>query len=114
MTSRLQDDFPGVDFNFCQYIEDNVEEAASGVKGENSVKLFGGDPETLEKTANRIKDVMATVPGIADAGGVFFVLAADGAHRRGQSEGGAVRAGTGRHQYDHPGRHRRANGERPV
>jgi cobalt-zinc-cadmium resistance protein CzcA len=58
--------FPGVDFNFSQYIEDNVEEAASGVKGENSVKLFGGDLETLEKTANKIKDVMATVPGITD------------------------------------------------
>ncbi|HEY1413742.1 MAG TPA: efflux RND transporter permease subunit, partial [Rhodopila sp.] len=73
MTRRLQDDFPGVDFNFSQYIEDNVEEAASGVKGENSVKLFGGDLETLEKTANKIKDVMATVPGIADLG-VFSSL----------------------------------------
>jgi cobalt-zinc-cadmium resistance protein CzcA len=55
-----------VDFNFSQYIEDNVEEAASGVKGENSVKLFGGDLDTLERTADHIKDVMATVPGIAD------------------------------------------------
>ena len=73
MTRRLQDDFPGVDFNFSQYIEDNVEEAASGVKGENSVKLFGGDLETLEKTANKIKDVMATIPGIADLG-VFSSL----------------------------------------
>ncbi|HEY4043178.1 MAG TPA: CusA/CzcA family heavy metal efflux RND transporter [Rhodopila sp.] len=73
MTRRLQDDFPGVDFNFSQYIEDNVEEAASGVKGENSVKLFGGDLDTLEKTANKIKDVMATVPGIADLG-VFSSL----------------------------------------
>ncbi|HUC66275.1 MAG TPA: CusA/CzcA family heavy metal efflux RND transporter [Stellaceae bacterium] len=58
--------FPGVDFNFSQYIEDNVEEAASGVKGENSVKLFGNDLETLEKTADKIKDIMATVPGITD------------------------------------------------
>ena len=49
MTAKLEDEFPGVDFNFSQYIEDNVEEAASGVKGENSVKLFGGDLETLEK-----------------------------------------------------------------
>jgi cobalt-zinc-cadmium resistance protein CzcA len=73
MTRRLQDDFPGVDFNFSQYIEDNVEEAASGVKGENSVKLFGGDLETLEKTANKIKDVMAAIPGIADLG-VFSSL----------------------------------------
>jgi cobalt-zinc-cadmium resistance protein CzcA len=73
MMQRLEDEFPGVDFNFSQYIEDNVEEAASGVKGENSVKLFGGDLETLEKTANKIKDVMATVPGITDLG-VFASL----------------------------------------
>jgi heavy metal efflux system protein len=58
--------FPGVDFNFSQNIEDNVEEAASGVKGENSVKLFGNDLATLEKTADKIKDIMATVPGITD------------------------------------------------
>jgi heavy metal efflux system protein len=58
--------FPGVDFNFSQNIEDNVEEAASDVKGENSVKLFGNDLGTLEKTAAKIKDVMSTVPGIAD------------------------------------------------
>src|SRR5580698_2004148 len=43
LTSRLQEMFPGVDFNFSQYIQDNVEEAASGVKGENSVKLFGNE-----------------------------------------------------------------------
>ena len=66
MTARLQAAFPGVDFNFSQYIEDNVEEAASGVKGENSVKLFGNDLAILEKTANKMKDAMATVPGIAD------------------------------------------------
>ena len=66
MTDALAGEFPGVDFNFSQYIEDNVEEAASGVKGENSVKLFGNDLEMLEKTADKIKDVMATVPGITD------------------------------------------------
>jgi cobalt-zinc-cadmium resistance protein CzcA len=66
MTDKLQAEFPGVDFNFSQYIEDNVEEAASGVKGENSVKLYGNDLEVLEKTANKMKEVMATVPGVAD------------------------------------------------
>jgi heavy metal efflux system protein len=66
MTNKLQAEFPGVDFNFSQYIEDNVEEAASGVKGENSVKLYGNDLEILEKTAGKMKDVMATVPGITD------------------------------------------------
>jgi cobalt-zinc-cadmium resistance protein CzcA len=66
MTQALSDEFPGVDFNFSQYIEDNVEEAASGVKGENSVKLYGGDLEVLEATANKMADVLRSVPGITD------------------------------------------------
>jgi heavy metal efflux system protein len=66
MTEQLTGQFPGVDFNFSQYIEDNVEEAASGVKGENSVKIFGSDLQVLESTANKMAAVMATVPGITD------------------------------------------------
>jgi cobalt-zinc-cadmium resistance protein CzcA len=66
MTDELVQKFPGVDFNFSQYIEDNVEEAASGVKGENSVKIYGNDLETLEKTANSIAVVLGKVPGITD------------------------------------------------
>src|SRR5208282_5948496 len=68
LTAQFARELPGIDFNFSQDVEDNVEEAASGVKGENSVKLFGGDLETLERTANQIRDVMATVPGITDLG----------------------------------------------
>ena len=66
MTTALEQQFPGVEFNFSQYIEDNVEEAASGVKGENSVKVYGNDLQTLEDTANKIAKVLATVPGITD------------------------------------------------
>jgi cobalt-zinc-cadmium resistance protein CzcA len=66
MTNELGQQFPGVEFNFSQYIQDNVEEAASGVKGENSVKIYGNDLETLEKTADNIAAVMAKVPGITD------------------------------------------------
>jgi heavy metal efflux system protein len=66
MTGSLQQRFPGVEFNFSQYIQDNVEEAASGVKGENSVKIYGNDLDTLEKTANSIAAVLAKVPGITD------------------------------------------------
>ena len=66
MTNSLGQQFPGVEFNFSQYIQDNVEEAASGVKGENSVKIFGNDLETLEKTADSIAAVLAKVPGITD------------------------------------------------
>lgn len=66
MTDALAQEFPGVDFNFSQYIQDNVEEAASGVKGENSVKVFGNDLDTLEKTADEIAAALAKVPGITD------------------------------------------------
>ncbi|WP_137861689.1 MULTISPECIES: CusA/CzcA family heavy metal efflux RND transporter [unclassified Sphingomonas] len=68
MQKKLADRFPGVEFAFSQYIQDNVEEAASGVKGANSIKLFGPDLETLEKTGKQIEAVMAKVPGITDLG----------------------------------------------
>ena len=66
IVTRLQADFPGVEFNFSQYLQDNVAEAVSGVKGENSIKLFGNDLQTLSDTANKIKAVLASVQGIAD------------------------------------------------
>lgn len=66
LSSKLAAEFPGIEFNFSQYIQDNVQESVSGVKGENSIKLFGGDLQTLTKTANDIKAVMKTVPGITD------------------------------------------------
>ena len=63
---KLQDEFPGIEFNFSQYLQDNVAEAVSGVKGENSIKLFGNDLQQLTDTANKIKAVLATVPGVTD------------------------------------------------
>ena len=63
---KLQNEFPGVEFNFSQYLQDNVAEAVSGVKGENSIKLYGNDLRALTDTANKIKAVLATVSGIAD------------------------------------------------
>src|SRR5262249_57305333 len=64
--AKLQTDFPGIEFNFSQYLQDNVAEAVSGVKGENSIKLFGNDLQTLTDTANKIKAQLATVQGITD------------------------------------------------
>ena len=64
--------YPGIDFNFSQNIQDNVEEAMSGVKGENSLKLFGNDFDELTRIAGQIQDVMSKVSGIADIG-VFNV-----------------------------------------
>jgi heavy metal efflux system protein len=60
--------YPGINFNFSQNIQDNVEEAMSGVKGENSLKLFGDDIDVLVSKAAEIRDLMARVPGIEDSG----------------------------------------------
>jgi len=65
---RLQAAYPGVDFEFSQYIEDNVEEASSGVKGANSLKIFGPDLATLQRIAGQIQAEMQKVRGIADLG----------------------------------------------
>ncbi len=64
--------YPGVSFNFSQNIQDNVEEAMSGVKGENSLKLFGDDFNTLTSKAEEIAGVMAKTQGVEDIG-VFKV-----------------------------------------
>src|SRR3954449_4299139 len=66
LLSQLQQKFPCVEFNFSQYLQDNVAEAVSGVKGENSIKLFGNDLQSLTDTANKIKSVLATVQGVTD------------------------------------------------
>ncbi|MCC7346348.1 MAG: efflux RND transporter permease subunit [Variibacter sp.] len=66
MLKSLQAQFPGVEFNFSQYLQDNVSEAVSGVKGENSIKLFGNDLKQLTSTANEIKAVLSTVQGVTD------------------------------------------------
>jgi cobalt-zinc-cadmium resistance protein CzcA len=66
LLAQLQAKFPGVEFNFSQYLQDNVAEAVSGVKGENSVKLFGNDLVALTQTAEKIKAVLSTVQGITD------------------------------------------------
>jgi cobalt-zinc-cadmium resistance protein CzcA len=59
---------PGVIWGFSQPIEDNMEEAVSGVKGELSVKIYGDDLRTLEAKGNEVVAVMSQVPGIADLG----------------------------------------------
>jgi cobalt-zinc-cadmium resistance protein CzcA len=66
LLKQLDSRFPGVEFNFSQYLQDNVSEAVSGVKGENSIKLYGNDLQALTDTANKIKSVLSTVQGITD------------------------------------------------
>jgi heavy metal efflux system protein len=65
--------FPGINFNFSQYIRDNVEEALSGVKGANSVKIRGNDLNILEDLGKRVANVLKSVPGIENVG-VFHIV----------------------------------------
>jgi cobalt-zinc-cadmium resistance protein CzcA len=66
-------EFPGVNFNFSQLIRDNVEEALSGVKGANSVKLFGSDLKVLEEAGQRVANILSDVPGIVNVG-LFHIV----------------------------------------
>ncbi len=68
LSKEMTEAFPGVVFNFSQMISDNVEEAVSGVKGENSIKVVGPDLVTNEKFAEEIVDVMKTIDGVKDLG----------------------------------------------
>jgi len=65
---RLENRFPGIDLEFSQYIEDGVEEASSGVKGANSLKIFGPDMATLQKIGGQIMAQMRQTRGITDLG----------------------------------------------
>jgi cobalt-zinc-cadmium resistance protein CzcA len=76
LTARLQAEFeaalPGVGFNFSQYIQDNVEEALSGVKGANSVKILGPNLMVLEQYAAQVLHEMQQVKGMEDLG-IFHI-----------------------------------------
>jgi cobalt-zinc-cadmium resistance protein CzcA len=73
LQSEFANEFAGITFNFSQYIQDNVEEGLSGVKGANSVKIIGRDLAKLEQISNQVLKEMAKVEGVADLG-VFPVL----------------------------------------
>jgi cobalt-zinc-cadmium resistance protein CzcA len=76
MNAELERKIPGVVWNFSQNIRDNVMEALSGIKGDNSVKIFGPDIDHLELLATKVKNVLQAIDGIESVG----VL-----HVRGQS-----------------------------
>ena len=70
---QFEAEFAGVEFNFSQYIQDNIEEGLSGVKGANSVKIVGPDLRTLEQLADQVLHEMSQIRGVEDLG-VFRVL----------------------------------------
>ena len=66
MGEALRAGFPGTTFGFSQYIQDNVQEAASGIDAENAIKITGPDLDTLRKIAIEIRGVLEKVHGITD------------------------------------------------
>lgn len=68
LSRDLQASFPGVTFNFSQYLADNMEEALSGIKAENSVKVIGPDLFLNESKGQELVDVLSRVPGVKDLG----------------------------------------------
>ncbi|HEV3078214.1 MAG TPA: efflux RND transporter permease subunit [Gemmataceae bacterium] len=73
MNNLLRAELPGIDWNFSQYIRDNVSEALSGVKGDNSVKIIGPDLLELERLAEQVKAALSKVRGVEDVG-VFHIM----------------------------------------
>src|SRR5262249_1724768 len=72
MKAQLDLYLPGVDWNFSQYIRDNVMESLSGIKGDNSVKIIGPELAELEKLAAQVKAKLESVEGIKEVG-IFHV-----------------------------------------
>ncbi|MDB5412217.1 MAG: CusA/CzcA family heavy metal efflux transporter, partial [Rubritepida sp.] len=66
INARLSERFLGVQFSFAQAISDNVQEAASGVKGANAIKVFGPDLDILTARAEQIRGLLTQVRGLTD------------------------------------------------
>jgi cobalt-zinc-cadmium resistance protein CzcA len=73
VNADLEHALPGVNFNFSQYIQDNIQEGISGVKAVNSIKIVGPNLETLSKLAEQVRDEMGKIRGVTDLG-IFPVL----------------------------------------
>jgi cobalt-zinc-cadmium resistance protein CzcA len=66
MDEQFHKEFPEANFGYSQNIEDNVEEALSGVKGDNAIKVYGSDLAADERVANQVNEVVSQVPGMVD------------------------------------------------
>src|SRR5262249_20335862 len=73
MSAELARKLPGIEWAFSQYIRDNVMECISGVKGDNSIKIYGPDLNKLEELAELTKNELAQIRGIYDTG-IYHVM----------------------------------------
>lgn len=73
MDRKLSQEVPYAGWNFSQPIQDNVDEAVSGVRGQNGVKVFGPNLAILAKKAVEVQAALKTVPGVVDTG-IYHVM----------------------------------------
>ena len=80
---KVLEQFPGVDYAFTQPIEMRVSEMLTGVRGDLAIKIFGGDQEALNRTAEAIVAVVEQIPGAEDVftprneGALYYQLTVD-------------------------------------
>ncbi|MCP5117713.1 MAG: efflux RND transporter permease subunit, partial [bacterium] len=64
--SEALETVPGVSYNFTQPMAMRLDEVVAGVKADLAVKIFGEDPRTMERVAERALRILSAVPGAAD------------------------------------------------
>ncbi len=57
---------PGMNYSFTQPIEMRFNEMVSGVRTDLGVKIFGDDFGLLKEKAEKVRDILATIPGASN------------------------------------------------
>ncbi|APG05425.1 metal transporter [Luteibacter rhizovicinus DSM 16549] len=66
MQEALTDALPTAVVSYTQPIQMRIEELISGVRATLALKIYGDDLDQLDRVSAQLKDVLATVPGVAD------------------------------------------------
>ncbi len=111
LQTEFAKEFVGIEFNFSQYIQDNIEEGLSGVKGANSVKIIGRDLAKLEQLGDQVMKEMAQGAGHDRSRRFPRPRPAQFEHQGRSRKGGALRAQCRRHQHRRSGGARRHSGD---
>ncbi|MBA7654656.1 Cobalt-zinc-cadmium resistance protein CzcA [subsurface metagenome] len=64
--NRTLSNYPGVQLNFTQPIQNAFDELLSGIKAQVAVKLFGEDLDVLKSKAQEIHNSIDNIPGLVD------------------------------------------------
>ncbi|MFC1675513.1 efflux RND transporter permease subunit [Planctomycetota bacterium] len=64
--NKTLSNYPGVQLNFTQPIQNAFDELLSGIKAQVAVKLFGEDLDVLKSKAQEIRNSIDNIPGLVD------------------------------------------------